>query len=470
MPSTTNVKLTTLASYSILTGASPAFIRDNCVWCETDEPVLTAEGYKSFLLIIRAQRRALKSHRSGSRRNEYRVVPKDYNVSDVIEPRNTVGGREWSRVFPPMTDELYQSQFPSSSSTTRSATMPPSSKIPPTQAATQAATQARGRKPTRASSRSPNTRGGIPNRVDIDALSEDFSASTLTNNHVKNIRDVSHLAEADDVDVFEIEVGSDNPENIQCIPTTFDVKKDNDALVQVQTVAIVYPFTGAAINGEMHSTSAELVIFRGKLAVLLAIPVSVDFEHHEDRALRVAGMIANFSPLPHDVTSKLGITKKSSKWSSISTQVVTFFKKWCTASTNEAGESKKSTKYVIVVLPEDDLVDSYEDYEFDDADLSEIRYYSDAYFHEDMAKFKKTHPGALVCKVTVEDEDGKVEVGGRELNLLQADAVTVLAISGSEEALTTGKQVSVTVAAEAVRKQQKADKAAAKAAANADRE
>ena len=466
MPSTTNVKLTTLASYSILTGASPAFIRDNCVWCETDEPVLTAEGYKSFLLIIRAQRRALKSHRSGSRRNEYRVVPKDYNVSDVIEPSNTVGGREWSRVFPPMTDELYQSQFPSSSSTTRSATMPPSAKIPPTQAAT----QARGRKPTRASSRSPNTRGGIPNRVDIDALSEDLSASTLTNNHVKNIRDVSHLAEADDVDVFEIEVGSDNPENIQCIPTTFDVKKDNDALVQVQTVAIVYPFTGAAINGEMHSTSAELVIFTGKLAVLLAIPVSVDFEHHEDRALRVAGMIANFSPLPHDVTSTLGITKKSSKWKGISTQVVTFFKKWCTASTNEAGESKKSTKYVIVVLPEDDLVDSYEDYEFNDADLSEIRYYSDAYFHEDMAKFKKTHPGALVCKVTVEDEDGKVEVGGRELNLLQADAVTVLAISGSEEALTTGKQVSVTVDAEAVRKQQKADKAAAKAAANADRE
>lgn len=87
-----------------------------------------------------------------------------------------------------------------------------------------------------------------------------------------------------------------------------------------------------------------------------------------------------------------------------------------------------------------------------------------------MAKFKKTHPGALVCKVTVEDEDGKVEVGGRELNLLQADAVTVLAISGSEEALTTGKQVSVTVDAKAVRDQQKADKAAAKAAANADRE
>ena len=204
-------------------------------------------------------------------------------------------------------------------------------------------------------------------------MSEDLSASTLTNNHIKNIRDVSDLASRDDVDVFEIEVGSDNPENIQCIPTTFDVKNDNDALVQVQTVAIVYPFTGAAINGDMHSTSAELVIFRGKLAVLLAIPVSVDFEHHEDRALRVAGMIANSSHLPHNVTTKIGITKKSSKWSSISTQVVTFFRKWCTASTNEAGESKKSTKYVIIVLPEDDLVDSYEDYEFDDADLSEIR-------------------------------------------------------------------------------------------------
>lgn len=472
MPTTTTSnKLATLASYSILTGASPAFIRDNCVWSDTDDPVLTVEGYQTFLKTVRSQRRSLKSHQAGSRRSDYHVVPEDYDVSDFIEPRSTVGGREWSRAFPPMTDELYQSQFPSSSSNSstppRSETMP--NNIPRTQAATEAP---RGRTNSRPSSRSPSThaRGrGIPSRVDVDALSEDLSASTLTNNHVRNIRDVSDLADKDDIDVVEIETGCDNPENIEGIPCTIEVRKDNGALVQVKCFAIVYPLTGAAINADMHSTSAELVIFKGKLAVLFAIPESVDFEHHEDRALRVAGMIANFSPLPHDITTNIGLIHKSSKWSSISTQVVTYFRKWCTASTNLAGDSKKTIKYVIVVPPEDE-VDSYEEYEFQDTDLSGIKYYSDLYLHESMAKFKKTNPGALMCKVTVEDDDGKVDVGGEEIHLVQADAVTVLAISGSEEDLTTGTQVSVNVDAAKVRAKQKADKEAAKKAAKQDRE
>ena len=75
-----------LASYIVLTGASLKFVDKECTFAGTDVP--TEQAFKDYKdKTVRAARRALKSHRAGSTRTEYTVVPQDFDYTTIISHR-----------------------------------------------------------------------------------------------------------------------------------------------------------------------------------------------------------------------------------------------------------------------------------------------------------------------------------------------------------------------------------------------
>lgn len=249
------------ASYIVLTGASLKFVDNECTIAGTnDKCFATEQDYKNYKdKDVRSARRALKSHRAGSSKTKYTVVPQGFDYTTIVSHRPLREDEQEKYVpYPVLTDELYYSQFPQATQSQSQATMV-NNNIPPTTGAPKARTpKARGR--SRDDSRSPKK--DVPGHVDVDdgsTASSTKSGSLGTNS--KEVRDkllTVHDPVTCDFIVYDTVVGLDNDRDAACTISKHTVKGDDGAVCDVKVASLAVPMEPIEVNKNSLDTSAEL--------------------------------------------------------------------------------------------------------------------------------------------------------------------------------------------------------------------
>jgi len=259
------------ASYIVLTGASLKFVDNECTIAGTnDKCFATEQDYKNYKdKDVRSARRALKSHRAGSSKTKYTVVPQGFDYTTIVSHRPLREDEQEKYVpYPVLTDELYYSQFPQATQSQSQATMA-NNNIPPTAAAakprgynnippTAAAAKPRGR--SRGDSRSPKK--DVPGHVDVDdgsTASSTKSGSLGTNS--KEVRDkllAVHDPDKCDFVVYDAVVGLDNDRDAACTISKHTVKGDDGAVCNVKVASLVVPMQPSEVHENSLDTFAEL--------------------------------------------------------------------------------------------------------------------------------------------------------------------------------------------------------------------
>lgn len=424
--------INTLLAFIHLTGGSLAFVRDECLWKGTTDKVFgTKEEYdRARTNTMKVLRRSLKSKQRGSKASTWPTIPPDYDYREIVTHRE-LDENEMAQAFPHrfLTDDLYQSQFPSSSSTTCSATM---GKIPPTQARKSASTPPR---PHRDRGRSHSRGTSTPSRrppVEEVTLSESIAGLSIGGTREDHIPTIP--VDSDDVEIIVIEDGSNNPGGATCVllQDLFVAKAKDGAKCLVSAAGVIYPLQGNDLNAGSLSTSTHIVKLSdeeggpldGCKAVMYRIP-TCDVRFKEDTP-DIVGLLTNFSDHRQNSTPWLDLLK------SIYKRFQTFFTQQDIAAASTASAEGLTLRKVAIVLPKDH-VNEYDEFE-DEDDVPTLTRYGNGYFNH--VNGKEPLGNALKTKVMV--KEGSIQIGSTKYGKATGYAVCLVAIEGSEKPLEIG--------------------------------